>query len=57
MVAENLFVELNLVCKWGSMSWSNCKKKKKKSEKTMTRLLEDCVSCNSYNQWQTHTKA
>lgn len=23
----------------------------------MTRLLENCVSYNSYNQWQTHTKA
>lgn len=23
MVAENLFIELNLVCKWGSMSWSS----------------------------------
>ena len=32
-------------------------KKKKNQKKTMTRLLEDCVSYNSYNQWQTHTKA
>lgn len=54
----NLALRINFQLPFPSPYYQSiCKKKKKKSEKTMTRLLEDCVSCNSYNQWQTHTKA